>query len=853
MQYHEAANFLFDLRRYRPSPGTASTARLLEHLGNPHEDVTFVQVAGSNGKGSTARMLESILRETDRRVGLFTSPHFEDVRERVRVDGRKVTKTAVSEFVDAAKPHITARAADGESPTFFEAMTALACWYFGERDVDVAVLEVGIGGRYDATSVVDPAASAVTSVTLEHTGVLGDTIDEIARDKAHVAPADAPLVTGTTGEALDTVRSEAGNVVRVALDDDEADVTVDYGGRTNHAEAAVSIADDDGALDAKIPLFGEHQAVNAGIAATLARQVTGATAGSGDGGGSDGGSDDAVWNEVGRDALARGLRSAHWPGRFEVVAESPLTVLDGAHNPGACEALAATLSTFDYADLHLVVGAMHDKDHRAMAAALPTPAHCYACEPALDRSEDEDVLASLFGDGAASVHTDGSVASALDRALDQADDGDCVLVTGSLFAVAEARERWTRTVSPTTVRDREDAVDALAGANVTPGEIRSVADDGVHRVVRTRVQRRQAQALKEALLEAGGACAISGIEGNDERLDVVCMATRAEYVSALPGLDEKGDGLGRIAADLRDVLDDGDAGVALGAADEDALEAASTPVVADRWPWSDGPAVMGILNVTPDSFHDGGAYDRVGDAVARAEEMVAAGAAVIDVGGESTRPGAEPVSVETEIDRVVPVIEGIRDAGLDVTVSVDTRKAAVADAALDAGADVVNDVSGLGDPEMRFVVAEHDAGLCVMHSIDTPVDPEHDVGYDDVVADVIDQLRERVFLAEKAGIDRGDIVVDPGLGFGKTAAESFELLGRIDEFSGLGCAVLVGHSHKSMFGAIDRDPDDRLAPTTAGTALAVDRGADIVRVHDVDDATAALDTTLAANDPDTLD
>jgi len=140
-----------------------------------------------------------------------------------------------------------------------------------------------------------------------------------------------------------------------------------------------------------------------------------------------------------------------------------------------------------------------------------------------------------------------------------------------------------------------------------------------------------------------------------------------------------------------------------------------------------------------------------------------------------------------------------------------------------------------------------------MHSIDTPVDPDSDVAYDDVVDDVIDQLREQVLLAEKAGIDRRDVVVDPGLGFGKTAAESFELLGRVDEFAGLDCPVLVGHSHKSMFGAIDRDDDERLPATVAATALAADRGADVVRVHDVDENVAAVDTARAARDPDTLE
>jgi dihydropteroate synthase len=270
-------------------------------------------------------------------------------------------------------------------------------------------------------------------------------------------------------------------------------------------------------------------------------------------------------------------------------------------------------------------------------------------------------------------------------------------------------------------------------------------------------------------------------------------------------------------------------------------------------PWSDRPAVMGVLNVTPDSFHDGGEYLAVDDAVARAEALVDAGADVVDVGGESTRPGADPVGVETELDRVLPVIEAVTDADADVAVSIDTRKAAVAEAALDAGADVLNDVTGLSDPEMRFLAAERDVPVVVMHSIDAPVVPDREVHYDDVVRDVIRELRERVFLAERAGIPRENVVVDPGLGFGKTAAESFELLGRLDEFRALGCPVLVGHSRKSMFEHVGRGSGERLPATVAATALAVDRGADVVRVHDVPENVAAVRTALAARDPARFD
>jgi dihydrofolate synthase / dihydropteroate synthase len=839
MEYHEAADFLFGLRRFRPKPGTESTARLLAHLEDPHEGVDFVQIAGSNGKGSTARMVERTLREAGLSVGLYTSPHLEDLRERIRVDGRKIPRSAVGSFVEEAREYVTDRGADGESPTFFEVMTAMALWEFGRADVDVAVLEVGIGGRYDATSVVDPVASAVTSVTLEHTGILGDTVEEIARDKAHVAPADAPLVTGVSGSALEGIGEVAGGVVTVGMGDDsgeggdetgegveseagEPDVRVSYNGRTNHTEAAISIAADGWEVETRIPLLGRHQAENAGIAAALARQVA----------------------AVSETDLKRGLRNAHWPGRFEVFGTDPLVILDGAHNPGACEGVAETLATYEYDDLHLVFGAMHDKDHGEMAAALPAPDAVYAAEPALDRAEDRDVLAEVFDRaGAASVHTAPTIQDALADALESSVADDCVLVTGSLFAVAEARTRWTNAGIPKRIRDLTDARNALAGANASDAEVDRAAGAAVHRVVKTNLQYRQATTLREACLRVGGECTLSGLERSGEAVDAVLMGTLAQFERLVGRLEDRDDGLAEIARELRERLEI-DANGTTAESEREADEGSA-------YPWGDRTAVMGILNVTPDSFHDGGRYAALEDAVSRAEAMVEAGADVIDIGGESTRPGADPVPVEEEIERVVPVVERIAD--LDALLSIDTRKAAVANAALEAGADIINDVSGLEDPEMRFVVADHDAVLVVMHSIDAPVVPDRDVEYDDVVEDVIDQLQERILLAEKAGLEREEIVVDPGIGFGKSARESFELLGRTDEFRALGCPILIGHSRKSMFGHVDREAGDRLEPTVAASAIAADRGADIIRVHDVAENVAAVRTALAARDPDAFE
>jgi dihydropteroate synthase len=807
MEFHDAANFLFDLRRYPPRPGTTATRDFLAHLDDPQESVRAIQIAGSNGKGSTARMTERVLREAGLDVGCYTSPHLDDVRERVRINGHKLTEQALVEFVDEARPYVTDRAADGNAPTFFETLTVMALWAFRRADVDVAVLEVGIGGRHDATSVVDPVASAVTTVTLEHTDLLGDTVAEIARDKAHVAPDDAPLVTGATGDAREAAREVAGDLYTVDTDADE-DCTVAYGGRDG-LEAAISLDGGDWTLDTKLPLLGEHQARNAGVAAALARQVA----------------------DVDGADLARGLRNAHWPGRFEVMGRDPLVVLDGAHNPGGCAALADTLDSFDYDDLHVVIGAMSDKDHRGIAAALPDTDHVVACEPDLDRAEADDVIARAFeAETDATVETRSDVAGAFEMARDAAGPDDCVLVTGSLYCVAEARTDWTRPTVPKHVDSVAESRETLSDAHVTDAGVWRMGGKGVHRVLRTRVQPRQAQYLKEELLSLGGECAVSGLVDQDrENVDAVLMGTLAQFKRLCGKLDGQPYGLSPLADDLRA-----------------ALEIEGHGPDERGYPWEDGTAVMGILNVTPDSFHDGGEYEAVEAAVARAEEMVDHGVDIVDVGGESTRPGADPVPAEDEIDRVVPVIEAISD--FDVDIAVDTRKAAVARAALDAGADILNDVSGLEDPEMRLVAADHDVPVVVMHSEETPVDPDTDREYDDVVTDVLDEVTERVLLAEKAGLDREQIIVDPGLGFAKSPAEDFDLLGRIDEFQALGCPVLVGHSHKSMFGRIDRGPDERLAATVAGTTLAAERGADIVRVHDVKENVAAVRAVEAADD-----
>lgn len=250
----------------------------------------------------------------------------------------------------------------------------------------------------------------------------------------------------------------------------------------------------------------------------------------------------------------------------------------------------------------------------------------------------------------------------------------------------------------------------------------------------------------------------------------------------------------------------------------------------------DRPSVMGIVNATPDSFSDGGLYD----AIAQARMLADAGADILDIGGESTRPGAAEVSIRDEIDRVVPVIAAL---GGDLPISVDTRKADVARAAIAAGAGLVNDVSGFDfDPALARLVAESGVPVCLMHAQGVPATMQDDPSYDDVLLDVYDALAARIARAEGAGIARDRIMVDPGIGFGKTGAHNLAILNRISLFHGLGCAILLGVSRKRFIGEVAGigDPLLRAPGTLAVTLAAISQGVQMHRVHDVATARQGL-------------
>jgi dihydropteroate synthase len=272
-----------------------------------------------------------------------------------------------------------------------------------------------------------------------------------------------------------------------------------------------------------------------------------------------------------------------------------------------------------------------------------------------------------------------------------------------------------------------------------------------------------------------------------------------------------------------------------------------------------GPGVyriMGVVNVTPDSFSDGGAFLDRDAAVGHGLRLAFEGADLLDIGGESTRPGADPVPEHEELDRVIPVIEGIRAENRDIRISIDTSKAGVAAAALDAGAGYVNDVTALrGDPDMAALVAERGVDVCLMHMLGTPRTMQAEARYDDVVSDVKAFLAERIGFAVAAGIAPERIEIDPGIGFAKTIDHNLELLRRLRELTELGRPIVLGTSRKSFLGQITgRETAERVPATLATVVMGYERGAEVFRVHDVAparDALAVAAATLAREWPPT--
>ncbi len=423
--YQETIEYLFGLQKHGVKLGLSNSIRLLELMGAPHRAFRSVHIAGTNGKGSTAAFLSTMLQAAGYRVGLYTSPHLISFTERMRINGVPVTEARVVELAQRVRERASLPAVGGGAavPTFFEVTTAMAFTWFAEERVDLAVIEVGMGGRLDATNVITPLLSVITNIDLEHMEFLGTTLEQIAVEKAGIIKQGVPVVTGVVQpEVVAVLEREAAAkqapLCRLGKDFFPENVVAagtqvfDYHGRRNSFPAL------------EIAMIGRYQIDNAclAMAAMEALQEAGVA--------------------VGEEALRRGLAQTRWEGRLERVALRPDIFLDGAHNPASAAQLAAAVRDLkrSYQKLVLVIGVLGDKDHAGILSQLvPLADLVIVTKPDYSRAMNVEALATAIRQQHGSVETTDTVGAAISLARRRAAPDDLVLVTGSLYVVGDAR------------------------------------------------------------------------------------------------------------------------------------------------------------------------------------------------------------------------------------------------------------------------------------------------------------------------------------------------------------------------------------------------------------------------------
>jgi dihydrofolate synthase/folylpolyglutamate synthase len=419
MTYRDALSYLGDTRRFGMKLGLEPMRKLARALGDPQESLRFIHLAGTNGKGSTAAFCESCLRASGIRVGLYTSPHLVSVRERIQIDRSPISEADFAEGMTIVRRAVEEH--EDHEVTFFELMTALALWYFGREKVDWVVWETGLGGRLDATNIVRPEVCIITNIGLDHQQYLGNSLREIAAEKAGIIKSRAPVISAVEiGEAADVIRkrAKAESCVLTLINKDRE--VEDLGLRGNKQAARI-----DG-REFELGLIGPHQVSNAACAIEAMRQL-----------------------KISEAAIARGLKSTVWPGRFEILSEKPLIVLDGAHNPAGIAMLVETWRAFlaarygwgaheTDARAHLVFASVTDKDISDMAQLLrPLAREVSLVGLANERGAEPALLAPSFAGLPCTCYD--SVSAVWHDLV--ASPESIILITGSLFLVGEMLAR----------------------------------------------------------------------------------------------------------------------------------------------------------------------------------------------------------------------------------------------------------------------------------------------------------------------------------------------------------------------------------------------------------------------------
>ncbi len=429
-KYQDALDYIYSFvdfsltHQENLSPENFDLSRMvqfMEELGNPQDEFPSIHVAGSKGKGSVSAMCASVLQQAGFKVGLYTSPHLKDFEERIQIDRVSMDRSILVEYVAEIKPAV----AHVPGLTTFEIMTALGFLYFARQGVDIAVVEVGLGGRLDATNVIIPLVSVITSLYLDHVSILGDTLDKIAREKGGIIKSGVPVVCAPQKQiALDVIReiSETRNAPLIEIG---RDYRFETSSRSLEGQEFI-IEEADRQINLSIPLVGDFQVINAVTAFAALDSLPE--------------KDFSLREEV----IRQGFKNTVWPARFEVLRRDPPLVIDSAHNPASIEKLRETVDEFfPGRSLILIFGISEDKQLDGMLAEiLPRTSYLITTQAAHPRAMDAFELAKRAGGYDCQIEAIPEVRKALEKALELAADGELVLVAGSIFVAASARIAW---------------------------------------------------------------------------------------------------------------------------------------------------------------------------------------------------------------------------------------------------------------------------------------------------------------------------------------------------------------------------------------------------------------------------
>ncbi|MDF2891723.1 MAG: FolC bifunctional protein [Clostridia bacterium] len=429
MNFEQTVHYIENSMRFGCRPGLERTAKLLELLGNPHKKINFVHIAGTNGKGSTTAIVSNILKHAGYKVGTYTSPHLYRITERIVINGVHITEDSFVKYANKVIEKMKYMEANNmEVPTQFEMLTAMAFLYFEETKVDVAVIEVGLGGMYDATNVIDAVLSVITSISYDHTDILGNTIELIAAEKAGIIKDKATVILYPQlyQEAENTVeevsKKKSAKLVKVSAEQSTL-IKFDIMGQSfDYTYEDVKLS------NLNVPLLGDHQIKNATVAVTAAIELS------------------KLGYDIKQDHIRIGLETVQWPCRLSVVNKEPLIIIDGAHNEDGVNSLKEAFKKYlSDKNIILVIGMLGDKNYSyALQELAPLVKHLVATEPISPRALKAEQMAEMAKKYNDNVEAETDIIKAIEKAKKLADENSVIVVGGSLYLAGSAYEYLTK-------------------------------------------------------------------------------------------------------------------------------------------------------------------------------------------------------------------------------------------------------------------------------------------------------------------------------------------------------------------------------------------------------------------------